>query len=118
MRTLIAMVMLVALAAGGARADELGRRGRRKQQAAIALFVIGSAAIVAAGPFIALAAGYNCPPTTVPSCGTNELLYWGLAFLGGGAIAHAVALPLYLSGTADVDRDRGAPSAALATVRF
>jgi len=120
MRALTATVLLLLLvaAAGSARADDLHQRGRRKQRAAIALFVIGSVAIVASGPFLALATGYNCPRTTVPACGTNQLIYWGIAFLAGGAAAHGVAMPLYLSGSSDVDRDRSGPTSPLAAVRF
>ena len=118
MRALIAVV-IVAILGGGAHADELYQRGRRKQHAAIALFVIGSAAIVASGPFFALSMGYDCT-ATVPTCGTNPLLYWGIAFLAGGAAAHGIGMPLSISGSSDVDRYRmGSPPATpLATVRF
>lgn len=118
MRALIAILILVLLA-GGARADDQYRRGRRKQHAAIALFVIGSAAIVASPAFIALSMGKACPAGVPSPCGTSPLFYIGLSLLAGGAAAHGIGMPLFISGSNDIDRYRsGPPPAPVATVRF
>ena len=119
MRALIAVV-IVALLAGGAHADDLYQRGRRKQHAAIALFVIGSAAIVAAPAFIVLAWGRACPAGVPSPCGTSPLEYIGLSLLAGGAAAHGIGMPLYISGSSDVDRYRigSPPPVPVATMRF
>jgi hypothetical protein len=119
MRALIALV-IVALLAGGARADDQYRRGRRKQHAAIALFIIGSAAIVASPPFILLALGRACPDGFPTPCPTSPLYYIGLSLLAGGAAAHGVAMPLFISGSNDIDRYRSGtpPPMPVATVRF
>ena len=119
MRALIALV-IVALLAGGARADDQYRRGRRKQHAAIALFVIGSAAIVASPAFIALSWGRACPDGVPTPCGTSPLYYIGLSLLAGGAAAHGVGMPLFISGSDDIDRWRSAspPPPPVAAVRF
>lgn len=103
MRALIALV-IVAMLAGSARGDELTLRGRRKKQAALALFVLGSAAIVAAPAFMVLAWNRACPDGVPTPCGTSPLFYIGISLLGGGAAAHAVAMPLHISGSYDLDR--------------
>ena len=120
MRALIAIVV-IALLAGSARADDLYQRGRRKQHAAIALFVVGSAAIVAAPAFIALSWGQDCTAGVGNPCGVSPLYYIGLSLLAGGAAAHGVGMPLYINGSSDIDRYRdGAspPPTPVATVRF
>jgi hypothetical protein len=119
MRALIALV-IVALLAGGARADDQYRRGRRKKQAAIALLVLGSAAVVASPAFIVLSWGRACPDGFPTPCGTSPLYYIGLSLLAGGAAAHGVGMPLFISGSNDIDRYRSAtpPPTPVATVRF
>lgn len=119
MRPLIALV-IVALLAGSAHADDCYRRGRRKKQAALALFVLGSAAIVAAPAFIVLSWGRACPAGVPSPCGTSPLYYIGLSLLGGGAAAHGIGMPLFISGSYDVDRARSVtpPPPPVATVRF
>lgn len=119
MRALTALLVVVTLA-GAARADDLYQRGRRKQHAAIALFVIGSAAIVASPPLILLPMGEACPAGVPAPCPISPLYYIGLALLAGGAAAHGVGMPLFISGSADIDRYRSGapPPMPVATVRF
>ena len=121
MRTLNALVIL-AMLAGLARADDLRDRGRHKRQAAIAVFVIGSAIGVAGGALIYLAQGDVCITSgpTPGNCPSNP--YWapGITLLVAGVLSHAIAMPLYISGSNDIDRSRSSPPPAtpLATVRF
>ncbi len=53
-------------------------------------------------------------------CGTSPLEYNGLSLLAGAAAAHGIGMPLYISGSCDVDRYRMGPPPAtpVATVRF
>ncbi len=118
MRTMIALALL-ALVAPPVHADGYGR-GRRDHQAAIGLFVVASALIVASVPLIWIGQGHTCVASVPVSCPMDARVTAGISLLAIGVAAHGVAMPLYLAGSAEIDRWRNGPPPALpvATVRF
>ncbi|HEX6836908.1 MAG TPA: hypothetical protein VF334_10075, partial [Polyangia bacterium] len=74
----------------------------------------------AAPAFIVLSWGRNCTVVDATPCGTDPIEYVGLALLAGGAAMHGIGMPLYISGSSDVDRYRlgSPPPVPVATVRF
>jgi drug/metabolite transporter (DMT)-like permease len=119
MRALILAMLIVAMLAGVARADDRYERGRRKQKAGIALLVVGSALVTIAPPlFLVGNVRDDCAALVGDYCGQSPLYYVGFGFAVGGAVMQAIGLPLYIAGTVDVDRWRDGKTASLATVRF
>jgi len=118
MRALMAMVILVQLA-GVARADDLYERGRHKRYAGIALLALGAPLLTAGPPLIFVQnGGTDCTAVVGDYCGPGLPYYLGIGFVVGGAVMHAIGLPLYVAGTSDVDRWRDGKTASLAEVRF
>jgi hypothetical protein len=113
----VAVSVIVALLGGVARADDVTlAHGRRKQNAGAALIIIGSAMIIG-GSALAFAALLITSPGD--SSIDHPMEYGGLAMLGVGAIGLGIGIPVYISGTADVDAARAAPAtASLLRVQF
>jgi hypothetical protein len=114
MRALMTMLILLQLASV-ARADGV-TRGRRKQDAGAALIVVGSVLIV--GGAVLAIVGIN--RGSAQGDATNDaLLGGGVGMLCVGIGGLGAGIPLYISGTNDLDRARAAPTtASLAEVRF
>jgi hypothetical protein len=118
MRALMTALILLQLA-GAARADDLYDRGRRRRQAGTVLLVVGAALLTAAPPLLLVGnAGYDCTALVGDYCGPTLPYYLGIGFAVGGAVMHAIGLPLFVSGTNDVNHWRDGKTASLAEVRF
>jgi hypothetical protein len=116
MRALTVIVILsMLLLAGPARADSTS--GARMRTAGAALIIIGSAVIVAGGA-VALTGLVQGGGGIDSSSSDYWMMVGGGAMVGTGALALGIGIPLYISGTAEVDRARTGRTASLMEVRF
>lgn len=121
----MALLLLLAVTVGAARAEELtNEKGRRKQRAGSALIAVGSVITVGAG-VMAIVGGvvfggqlhtaiYPNPPRPALSLDDWWGISGGVAALGAGAIAAGTVL--VVDGAADLERAR--PWSAGVRVRF